>query len=158
MSSESARIADQLRRVFMGDAWHGPPIVDLLGGLSPAQAQARPVPSAHTIGELVLHMNFWLHAALEASRGVAMPKLDAGPKDWPAHQDNSAEAWFTAQDHLFRNVEALARVIEECSDAKLQHVVPGRDYDFYRLFHGIVQHSVHHGGQIAILKKAITGD
>jgi hypothetical protein len=28
-------------------------------------------------------------------------------------------------------------------------------YDFYYLFHGIVQHSLYHGGQIAMLKKAV---
>ena len=41
-------------------------------------------------------------------------------------------------------------------DARLQDTVPGRQYDFYYLFHGIVQHSLYHGGQIAMLKKAMS--
>ena len=45
--------------------------------------------------------------------------------------------------------------LEKFDDAKLQAIVPGRPYDFYHLFHGIVQHSLYHGGQIAMLKKAL---
>jgi len=50
----------------------------------------------------------------------------------------------------------LAAAIEDFDDAKLQDTVPGRQYDFYYLFHGIVQHSLYHGGQIAMLKKALS--
>jgi hypothetical protein len=31
--------------------------------------------------------------------------------------------------------------------------VPGRTYNFYHLFQGMIQHAVYHGGQIALLKK-----
>ena len=86
-----------------------------------------------------------------------MPKLFGTERDWPALGDDSAEGWFDAQDKLFEDAEKLAHAIEECEDAKLGDIVPGRSYDFYYLFHGIVQHSLYHGGQIAILKKAIIG-
>jgi uncharacterized damage-inducible protein DinB len=154
MNAESLRIADQLRRAFIGDPWHGSPLVDLLAGITPEKARARPLRSVHSIWELVLHMDFWLHAALDATQGVGMPKLDGGQKDWSALRDDSSAAWIAAQDQLFQNAETLARAIEQFDDAKLQDTVPGRQYDFYYLFHGIVQHSLYHGGQIAMLKKA----
>lgn len=59
------------------------------------------------------------------------------------------------RNHLFQGGERLAGAIEEFADARLQEIVPGGEYDFYYLFHGIVQHSLYHGGQIAILKGAI---
>ncbi len=68
-----------------------------------------------------------------------------------------ALAWFDAQDRLFDNAEKLAQAIERFGDARLQEAVPGRDYVFYRLFHGVAQHSIYHGGQIAVLKKALSG-
>jgi len=67
MDSEALRIADQLRRAFTGDAWHGSPVVDLLAGITADKARARPVRPVHTIWELVLHIDFWLHAALDAT-------------------------------------------------------------------------------------------
>ena len=86
-----------------------------------------------------------------------MPKLFGTERDWPAPTDDSAEGWFDAQDKLFEDAEKLAHAIEGFDEAKLTDTVPGRSYDFYYLFHGIVQHSLYHGGQIAILKKAILG-
>lgn len=85
-----------------------------------------------------------------------MPKLYGTEGDLPAFQDDSSAAWIAAQDRLFQNAERLAQAMEGFDDVKLQETVPGRDYDFYYLFHGIVQHSLYHGGQIAMLKKALS--
>jgi len=85
-----------------------------------------------------------------------MPKLYGTAKDWPAVRDDSEAAWLIAKDRLFENAESLAQSIERFDDAKLRDIVPGRPYDFYFLFHGIVQHSLYHGGQIAMLKKAVS--
>ena len=52
--SEAARIADQLRRAFDGEAWHGDSLFEILKGVSAKQAAARPVANAHSIWELVL--------------------------------------------------------------------------------------------------------
>jgi uncharacterized damage-inducible protein DinB len=157
MNSESGRIADQLRRAFRGDAWHGPSLLDLLAEITPEQARARPVRSAHSIWELVLHIDIYLQVGLDATRGTPMPQLFGTERDWPALTADSAEAWFDAQDRLFEDAEKLAHAIEGFDEAKLTETVPGRSYDFYYLFHGIVQHSLYHAGQIAILKKAILG-
>ena len=86
-----------------------------------------------------------------------MRKLYGTEKDWATVWGDSAEGWFDTQDSLFRNAEKLAEAIEKFDDAKLRDIAPGRSYDFYYLFHGIVQHSLYHAGQIAILKKAILG-
>jgi uncharacterized damage-inducible protein DinB len=156
MNFESLRIADQLRRAFSGDPWHGSPLLDLLAGITAEKARARPLPSVHSIGELVVHIDVYLQVAFEATRGVPAPKLYGTEKDWPAPHEDSEAAWIAAQDRLFRNAEKLAETIEKFDDARLQAIVPGRSYDFYYLFHGIVQHSLYHAGQIAMLKKALS--
>ncbi|PYU28404.1 MAG: hypothetical protein DMG32_02835 [Acidobacteria bacterium] len=156
MNSESLRIGDQLRRAFTGDPWHGSPVRDLLAGITAEKARARPVPSVHSIWELVLHIDVYLHVGFEATKGVPMPKLYGTGGDWPTLRDDSTPAWTAAQDRMFQNVERLAQAIERFDEAKLQDTVPGRPYDFYYLFHGIVQHSLYHGGQIAMLKKALS--
>lgn len=157
MNSESARIADQLRRAFRGDAWHGPSLLDLLAEITPEQARARPMRSVHNIWELVLHIDVYLQVGFDATQGTPMPKLYGTEKDWPALTDDSAKEWFDAQDRLFQNAEKLAQAIEEFDKAKLRDIAPGRSYDFYYLFHGIVQHSLYHAGQISMLKKATLG-
>lgn len=155
MSSESPRIADQLRRAFTGDPWHGSPLLDLLAGVTAEKARARPLRSVHSIWELVVHIDVYLKVGFEATQGVPAPSLYGTERDWPALRDDSAAAWSAAQNQMFQNAERLAQAIENFDDARLQATVPGRAYDFYYLFHGIVQHSLYHGGQIAILKKAL---
>ena len=154
MDSESLRIADQLHRAFDGDAWHGPSLRELLSGVTAKQACIRPLPKGHSIWELVLHIDVYVHAASEAARGVPMPRLFDTGKDWLGANGESDAAWGAATDRLFQNAAELVGILKKFPDARLKEIVPGREYDFYYLFHGIVQHSLYHGGQIAMLKKA----
>jgi hypothetical protein len=157
MNAECVRIADQLQRAFHGNAWHGAPLRDLLAGVTAEQACRRPLPSGHTIWELVLHTSAWVNAASDATEGIPMPKLVGTEADWPHIPIESETAWNQAKEHLLASGERLAQAIARFDDARLQQAVPGRDYDFYHLFHGVVQHSLYHGGQIALLRTDRTG-
>jgi DinB superfamily len=154
---ECSRIADQLRRAFAGDAWHGSSLRDLLSDVTHEQAHAKPLAAAHSIWELTLHIGVWAKTALASMRGVPMPAFveDMPPEqNWPLISDTGASAWKTTQENTLRAGSELAALIEGFGDERLAETVPGRDYGFYNLFHGIVQHSLYHAGQIAILKKA----
>lgn len=83
-----------------------------------------------------------------------MPRLYGTAKDWPPVEDGGKQAWTRATEQLFETGERLAKELEDFDDRRLTEIVPGRDYDYYHLFHGIVQHSLYHGGQIAMLKRA----
>jgi hypothetical protein len=156
MNVECLRIADQLRRAFEAKAWHGPSLRELLSGVTAAQAHVRPVAHAHSIWELVLHIEVWVQAADDAVRGVPMPKIVGTDRDWPSIQDASESAWANAVAAMFASAARFWRTIEQFEDARLSEVVPGRHhYDFYYLFHGVIQHSLYHAGQIALLKRAI---
>src|ERR1700761_8684038 len=146
MPTECARIADQLRFAFTGDAWHGPNIHDILSGLTAEQAAAHPIASAHSIWELALHIALWADVALRATSGIEMPRLYGTGKDWSTPSKGTAEEWSAAQQHLFETAAQLADAIAAFDDARLHDRAPGRDYDFYYLFHGIVQHSLYHAG------------
>src|SRR5262245_46588257 len=111
MTSECARIADQLNRAFTGDAWHGPSLHELLKDVNPEQALAHPPPSAHSIWQLVLHIDIYVVCALEAIQGTPMPKLYGMELDWPPILDKSADAWKKTSDDLFRHTEQLGRAV-----------------------------------------------
>jgi len=146
--SETKRIADQLRRAFAGDPWHGDPLSAILAGVTADQAQARPLPKSHNIWEIVLHIELYTGLAIGAIQGIPMPRLYVEKKDWPPVTGE----WATALEKLFATAESLAQAIDAFPDTRLEDTVPGRDYNFYYLFHGIVQHSLYHGGQISLLK------
>lgn len=158
-STECSRIAEQLRRAFAGEAWHGPSLSELLSDVNNKQANSRPLAAAHSIWELTLHIGMWIKHAHASMRGVAMPPfVENMPQEqnWPEIKDPGPAAWRQTVDNTLHVGEELAAATENFGDERLGETVPGRDYAFYNLFHGIVQHSIYHGGQIAILKKAVS--
>lgn len=155
--TECSRIAEQLSRAFAGEAWHGSSLRELLADVNDKQANSRPLAAAHSIWELTLHIGMWVGHAYASMRGVPMPQFveDMPPEqNWPEIKDSGPAGWRQTVDNTLRSGEQLAAAIENFGDERLGETVPGRDYAFYNLFHGIVQHSIYHGGQIAILKKA----
>jgi uncharacterized damage-inducible protein DinB len=153
--SEAALIADQLRRAFDGDAWHGPALLELLKDIDAATATAKPIRGAHSIWELVLHITAWDGAAL--SRLAGKKAQLKGAKNFPLvpkFGSKPAEAaWQDTIDRTKSTHETLVRTVAVLPEERLRDQVPGKKYDFYHLLHGVVQHELYHAGQIAILKK-----
>jgi uncharacterized damage-inducible protein DinB len=151
--SEIARISDQLRRAYEGPAFHGDAIAEILDGVTVEIASAKPLHGIHSIWEIVLHMSVWLDVV---RRRLSSPTLviPTAEENFRAVEHVSAEAWERAKGELDDNYRLLLRAIGELPETKLGLQVPGREYDYYTLLHGIVQHSLYHAGQIALLKKA----
>ncbi len=153
--SETARIADQLRRAFDGGAWHGDSLFEILEGVTAAQAAARPIAGAHTIWELVLHIGAWDGAVLRRLDGKTVELSDA--ENFPPVTDTSEAAWHEALAQVRRTHHDLIAAVAEITDSRLAEMVPGKEgahYNFYYMLHGVVQHELYHAGQIALLKKA----
>lgn len=151
---EATRIADQLRRAFDGEAWHGDSLFEILQGVTPAQAAARPIANAHSIWELALHIAAWDGAVLKRLGGVAV-QLSAA-ENFPPVADTSEAAWRTTLAEVRRVHEELVSAVRALPDARLQDQVPGKPgdhYNFYYMLQGVVQHELYHAGQIALLKK-----
>jgi uncharacterized damage-inducible protein DinB len=154
MKSETDRIRDQFRRSLEGGAWHGPAIAELLEGVTAAAASAKPLASAHSIWEIVLHIAAWQKAVVRMLRGESVHLSDA--EDWPQPAADDESSWQSAVAEVRRTHGELDAAIASLDDARLSDPVPARDFDVYFLLHGIVQHGLYHAGQIALLKKAIT--
>jgi len=152
---ETLRIADQLHRAFAGEAWHGPSVLEILSGLDASGAAVRPLPGAHDIWEIVLHIAVWDDVARRRLAGEVVEPTPA--EDWPAVTETTPEAWQRAVDHLTQTHDALIRSVTAFSDARLLERVPGKEPAYntiYFLLHGVVQHELYHAGQIALLRKA----
>jgi len=158
--TEIERISDQFRRAFDGNAWHGPSVMALLEGVTAAQAAARPIPSAHSIWQLVSHIAAWERACLRRLNGDPAQLTDE--EDWPAVSDISEVAWQKTKDELVATHQQLLDKIGGLDDARLNQPIindPSTTYSsVYVTLHGGVQHDLYHAGQIAILKKAGNGE
>ena len=153
--SETARLADQIRRAFEGEAWHGDSVVEILQGVDTAMAAAHPIKNAHSIWELVLHIAAWDGAVLKRAGGTAIELRDE--QNFPPVKDTNEAAWRNTIEQAKRTHNELVKAVAAFPDARLAEQVPGKTesyYDFFYMFSGIVQHDLYHAGQIALLKKA----
>jgi uncharacterized damage-inducible protein DinB len=152
-SSESAHIAEQLRRAFYGDAWHGPAVLELLQDVDAATAAAKPLPEVHSIWELLLHIAAWDDAALRRLDGKKFQPR--GTTNFPLVPKLATEAaWRKAVAHAKRAHDLLVKTVAALPESRLRDRVPGKRYDFCFMLHGVAQHELYHAGQIAVLKKA----
>ena len=157
--AETAMIADEVGRALEGDAWHGPSISEALASVDSAAAAARPIPGAHTIWEIVVHMTAWAREVERRLRERAHPLADED--DWPVIGDKDAATWEGVKEGLRLAHARLRQTIREFSPVRLGDPVPidgARDEgSFYVMLHGLVQHDAYHTGQIAMLKRAVGG-
>jgi len=155
--SETARLADQIRRAFEGDAWHGDSVLELLAGVDAKTAAAHPIKNAHSIWELVLHITAWDGAVLRRAGGRAANLSEK--QNFPPVTDTSEAAWSKTIEQLKTTHGELVKAVATFPDSRLQEQVPGKTakyHTFFYNFSGIVQHELYHAGQIALLKKAQT--
>lgn len=153
MAREVDRILGQLDRAYRGGAWHGPAVQEVVADLDARQASARPIPAAHTIWELVLHMTYWKEVVRGRLAGE-QPQVDEA-RNFPEVVDRSPAAWQRALEDLSAAHEGLRAEVARIDDEALEAPTVGGTAARYVLVHGMVQHDLYHAGQIAILRKPV---
>jgi uncharacterized damage-inducible protein DinB len=151
---EVERIAEQLRRAHEGEAWHGPSLRELLEGVTAAQAAARPVAGAHSIWELALHVEAWERAVLRRLGGDPAQIYDT-PEDWSGVDAGDEAAWREAVGRLAATSASLREAVLGLEDSQLDEPILEGMSTRYVTLHGVVQHTLYHAGQLAVLKKAL---
>ena len=155
--SETDRIADQFHRAFDGGAWHGPGVLELISDVSAADAAARPIPNAHSIWELVLHITAWKRVCKRRLEGE--PAQLSDEENFPRVTDVSDSAWDKTKKELIDTHRQLLESLRKVDESRLdQPIVASTSVNYsttYVTLHGGVQHDLYHAGQIAILKKAL---
>lgn len=158
---EIERIADQLRRGHEQAAWHGPSVQEGLAGVTASAAAAHPIPAAHSIWELVLHIIAW--------RGEVVRRLQGGEPglpaegDWPPVGETGEAAWADARRRLDDSHRQLVEAVLGFAETRLDDRVGSKPPDpslepvgpYYVMLHGVAQHDAYHMGQVAILRKLV---
>jgi len=154
--SEIDRILDQMDRAFSGEAWHGPSLMSTLEGLSAEDASKHAIRGAHSIWELVHHLGSWNGIVLHRLRGEDVEVT--AERDWPPVWEVSETSWRRAVENLAESQLRLrtfaASIEDDLLDRKDQKTT-GASTSRYIVLHGLIQHTLYHAGQIAILRKAL---
>ncbi len=150
-------VAQQIRLAHDGEAWHGSSLAEILADVTPVQAASRPIPNAHSIWELVLHLTGWTREVTRRLEGAQAGVPAEG--DWPPVGVVSPSNWDAARRALAEAHQELAQAVSRASGERLAARVSGKGdaaETYEEMLHGLTQHDAYHGGQISLLKKAMT--
>ena len=149
--NEIERIKDQLQRAFNNEPWSGPSVMEVLKDIVPEKAASKPIPSAHSIWEILEHVNTDIENVIGRLRGDFTPLTDE--MDWPKITDTSEKSWNKLVSRFNKNHEELLSEISKLSPDILDKPIKEGLSTYYVTLHGVVQHNLYHLGQISLLKK-----
>jgi uncharacterized damage-inducible protein DinB len=125
---------------------------EVLQGVTAEMAARRPLASAHTIWELVLHMTAWKDVVARRLGGESITQVPPD-QDFPKVTDTSESAWEGALARLEATHARLFGRLTGMRDDQLDEPPAPKATRRYIVLHGILQHDLYHAGQIAILRK-----
>jgi uncharacterized damage-inducible protein DinB len=147
---------EQLLKGYSGDPWHGPATAGLLEDLSATEAAARPIPGAHSIWELVLHMTAW-HGEVRRRLHGGTPDLPE-EGDWPEIREVNDIAWLRDRERLGTSINQILDTLAGLAEQDLDRPggsISDQSITHRAMVHGLVQHLAYHSGQIMLLRKAL---
>jgi uncharacterized damage-inducible protein DinB len=139
-------IADAYHAATIKGAWYGPSLAEMLAEVSPEIAIMRPAAEAHTVAELLQHLLLWNERARNTSDSNPMPRWQAD-KEWA----EPAIPWKELLARWKESRDLLETKIRNFPVEDLSKQVAGRNYPYETLLEGIVQHTIYHCGQIAMV-------
>ena len=143
---QTQRIADAYRAATIKGAWYGPSLAELLAQIPAKLATTSPLPGAHSIAELLQHLLLWNERIRNTSETTPLPPW-VQEKDWAERPI----PWSELVLRWSQSRELLEEKIRNFPVADLAKQVPGRNYPYETMLHGIVEHTIYHSGQIAMV-------
>lgn len=151
-------LADELSKAYNGDPWHGSNTLDLLRAANAEKVFTHPIPDAHSIAELALHLTAWTEETIARINGH--PAKEPALGDWPVPNENSAEEWErilngfkAANEKLIALCGQLGSHQWDAATKDERNPALGTGVNNAELINGLVQHHAYHAGQVALLLK-----
>ncbi len=149
----TAQIAKHFREVHFGGNWTSSNLKDHLADVTWQQATTQ-VYSINRIATLVYHINYYVSAILKVLRGEPLNAHDKYSFDLPPIL--SQEDWEKLLDKTWTDAEDFAILVEQLPESKLGENFSDEKYgSYYRNFHGVIEHTHYHLGQIVLIKKIL---
>lgn len=150
------KLIQELEEVLSGEPWYGPSIYDILGRVTFESAYERPLPAAHNVAEIILHMLSWTEEVMDRLNGMTAGNPSSG--DWPEPGAPDEQKWQLWIDDLKLANVNLVKIIAGFPEAQwLEPINDKRGYapvaTYKELVRGFIQHQIYHAGQIAVLVK-----
>jgi hypothetical protein len=148
------QIANHFRQVHFGGNWTAVNLKDSLTGVDWQQATTK-IFNLNTIATLVYHTSYYVSEVMRFLKGESFNAKDKFSFDCPPIA--SQEDWQKLIDKTLADTEEFATIVETLPEPKLwENFIDEKYGTYYRNFHGIIEHTHYHLGQIVLIKKILS--
>ena len=109
---------------------------------------------AEAVEELVAHVEAWERAVLRRLGGDSAQIYNTS-EDWSPPANASEEDWRAAKEKLSETYRALREAVLALDDERLDEPILPEMSTRYVSLHGVIQHTLYHAGQLALVRKAL---
>lgn len=146
-----------LNLLYDSGAWFGDTMMEKLADVTEKEAFTQPKAGVHSIGELVSHIIYWRYTLIKKLKGEKeyLGSVES-PDNWVPLETLKSKGW----KKLLADLDVSQKeMVQQLSKVKAgyedQEYKPGSKMGY--VTEGVIQHDIYHLGQIAIVKKMVTG-
>lgn len=144
-------LISQFKEVFNGEPWYGDALVTKLDLIRKGTNKPQDL---NKTASYVQHLINWRQFTIKKLAGDIEFDITLNTvADWSDITIDDFSEWHQLIETLTSTQQQLLRLIGKLSSEELQQQVPGKDYNFEYMLHGLIQHEVYHTGQIAVYWK-----
>lgn len=144
-------LAQSLQNLYDGTPWIDVIYAEHLKRVN-AHQSVQSFNGSNNIWQLVNHIIYWNQRVLRYIQNE-QPEQDGDLPDFYLPENHGEENWQATQHRLQHSVEQLAAAIRAFPEDKLYENFPGTNQPAAYYFHGVIEHSAYHLGQIVLLEK-----
>ncbi len=148
-------IRTTLQGVLEQEPWFGRSVYSILAEIDANIAFKKPFPDAHSLVELLYHMNTWaLFALKRLEKSNELDNTETDLLDWRV-LDPSVHNWENGLQEFRSTHHRILELLNDADDSLLSETVAYRTYNFRFLLTGLIQHDIYHLGQVAYIKSLL---
>jgi uncharacterized damage-inducible protein DinB len=156
MNKETQSIIKSFETTLSGQPWFGRGVYEMLEEIDEKKIYVKPNENAHSLAELLWHMNVWAEFTLAALENRNIEDIKAIEQlDWRTI-DPAKHTWKNGLTVLKSIHNKIIEQLKQKEDSLLGEIVPNRKYNYRFLLNGLIQHNIYHLGQVAYVKKLLS--
>jgi uncharacterized damage-inducible protein DinB len=156
MNDINKQFAQELRKTVDGDTWYSSNFMTVINEIDADTAVKKLRGFPNSIVEIVCHMTQWKTFCIKKIEGNADFDIALhSEEDWKRFNSLGEEEWENIKSDFEKTTNELSDAMAATANEKNNEIVPGRNYPFFHLFIGIIEHEVAHTTQISYLKRML---
>ncbi len=159
MNKQINSIIRQLTEVHNGPIWAGTSYNKKLSQLKENQMFVRPLPSIHSIAEIIAHIVSWRKDTILKLKTGKGELTDTHAENWRSNDELKSIGWKKIHEEDRNTLHELLKHLQDKDDTFLNEYYYdpefGGNYPYSFVLEGMLHHDIYHLGQIGLVIKLL---